>query len=838
MGISLALVAALLAGDDAGRLRGVVIRAAEEGAEPVVYVELFGRRLRGTVKSADQDGLTALVLGQEVSLGWRELGDQALLQLARRCASMDDKKQVLSLARFAAENKLRGKNDLLDRLRELDAEAAKALEEEKPRPKAIPSWALPPKKEQEAVPKEEKTAPRKFAYVSLGMGAAGGLFCPGASPVDPNFMLICSDMSGCYRTDDGGKAWRVIHHKEISGATSCKPYFHPTNVKIAVWKDRITRDKGWTWQLLSQGRGPWGGSRDVTHVACAGEGVLAIYVGTANGIWGSHSGGASWKEMAKGACGGIQILPDGTAYASAGGKLLRWVAGASVPAPVGTEGVEGAVKAVAVGGTRDAHVVHIVASGGVYTSVDSGRTWRKTQSQGGVVDVVMAKNQTDIAYSCDRKSVYVTRDRGGSWKSTFHLRQNVKLSWVQSEIKWGYYVIKNGLNVCDGKGDLVMMSSQGELFISCDAGANWVTPVNERVGNAPDGPGGRYRSIGLECTTTWDYCFDPFEPNRHYICYTDCGFARSVDRGKTWSWAGRGSPWGNTFYGLVFDPFQKGKIYAVCSNKHDIPGWTHVTPPGRSGGGVCISEDFAVSWKPVRSGLPVKPCCGIAIDRKASKPGAVVLYVTVYSVGVYKSTDSGETWTKKPGVGRPGNYHVYQVRVHPKTSDVFVNVTANRNNMDFPVNGGLWKSSDGGDTWKELTESLPLKWPNGFAVHPGNPDVIYLTAATCPGASQGGVYKTTDGGRSWQHVLKDSDMPGYVHGLFVEMHPDDPNVLYFGGSRGPYVSADAGRSWNRIEEYPFGGASRIRVDPLDKKRMFITCFGGGVFVGPTVPAPR
>ena len=456
-------------------------------------------------------------------------------------------------------------------------------------------------------------------YECIGIGGAGGIFTPGASPADPDFMLCSCDMSGCYRSNDGGRSWRLIPFKQICSAIGCKPYFHPTNVNVAVWKDRVTRDKGWTWQPLAKGNAPWGGSQNVTHVACAGEAVLSVCIGTANGLWGNHDGGGSWKEMVsgKGACGGITILPDGTAYAAVGSALYRWVAGRSEPAPVGTEGVSGAIKAVAGGGRADAHVVHLVASGGVYTSTDSGRTWRQSQSNGGVADVVMATNQTSIAYSCDRKNVYVTKDGGATWTSTFKMYSNVELSWVQAEMRWDYYVISNGLNVCPGRAEMVMMTTQAELFVSHDAGGRWRHVINRRVGNAPGGPGGRYQGIGLEVTGSWDYFFDPNDPNRHYCGFSDFGFMRSVDRGKTWSWATRGCPWSNTFYDVAFDPFQKGKMYAATSRRHEVIHWICCTPTNMPGG-VCVSEDYAVSWKPL-SGLPQKPCCGVEIDREEGR---------------------------------------------------------------------------------------------------------------------------------------------------------------------------------------------------------------------------
>jgi len=673
------------------------------------------------------------------------------------------------------------------------------------------------------------------AYENIGMGGGGGIFASGASPVDPNFMLTSSDMSGCYRTEDAGRSWRMINSTQISGCIGCKPYFHPTRVDVVVWRDRISTDKARTWRPLSSGEAPWSRNGRVTHCAVHGDAVLAVYVGTAEGMWASHDSCATWQRVATGPCAGIRILPDGTAFAAVGDAVHRWEAGRGTPTRLEGKRPPRGVTALAAGGTGDAHTVHLACPSGVWTSSESGTGWRHSQQQRGVVDVVMAHNQRRFAYSCDRTKVFVTTDGGGTWTSTFDMRRNVDASWVQVESKWGYYVTRNGLNVCQGKGDLVLMSTQGDIYMSSDAGGHWRHLVNRRVGPAPGGSGGRYAGIGLEVTTTWDYCFDPWTPRRHYICYTDIGFAYSVDGGVTWSHGNRGSPWGNTWYGLAFDPHVQGRLYGACSSKHDIPQWSHANADYRPGG-VVVSEDAGVSWRKSNTGLPSLPCCGVAVAPAESTPGKTTLYCTMYGKGVYKSSDSGATWQFKPGVGRPGNYHVYQVRIHPESGAVYVNVGGNRKGLVFSPNGGLWRSTDCGETWTEITGGLELGWPNGFAVHPENERIIYLAAGTYPGPGgrQGGVYRTADGGATWKHVLTNDGCGAYVHGMFVELHPHDPSVVYFGGTRGLFASPDGGATWRRISEIPFGNCHRARIDPRDKGTMYVTGFGGGVWRGPTV----
>ncbi len=197
-------------------------------------------------------------------------------------------------------------------------------------------------------------------FENLGMGGAGGIFTPASSPVDPDFLLASSDMSGCYRSDDGGASWDMIHHLQIKSAHRCKPAFHPTDVNVVVWKGRISQDKARTFEPLVAGRAPRG---DPTHNAIARD--RTIYVGSAAGIWVGREG-EPFARAADGPCGGITILPDDTVIAAAGDAVLRSPAGhalerVEIPSP-GER-----IRAIAAGGTAASHTIHAL-TGSLHTS--------------------------------------------------------------------------------------------------------------------------------------------------------------------------------------------------------------------------------------------------------------------------------------------------------------------------------------------------------------------------------------------------------------------------------------------------------------------------------------
>jgi photosystem II stability/assembly factor-like uncharacterized protein len=709
----------------------------------------------------------------------------------------------------------------------------------------------------------------KDTWTVTGIGGAGGMYTPTISPFDPNLMFLSCDMSGTYRSSDGGKSWQLIHYMQLRTSLRCRPAF----TKDAIfWAEegtlKYSKDKGVTWTAVEfAGGAPW--KDTITNIAALD--AKTVLVGATGGVWSVDTvdegkAGAKYKELATGKCGGLALVGQ-TFYAAVpakGGRgariLVSTVANegylkitwrSEFPVPQAGENAITALAAASANAKESGQAaVCIYATAdsvGILKSADSGKTWSVVARWQEQRDILVPQGQTEVAYASQegQHEVWRTDDGGKTWKSIFHMtgnNKNVDVAWDQTYLHWDYSISHLGIGIDSNDPNVVMMTSEGDFYRSNDGGKKWFQCQNEAVGVKEGDPGFRFKSIGVEVTSLWGYYFDPNDANRQYIAYTDIGFIRSVDKGATWMSAVEGCPWSNTYYEIAFDPYVKGRIYAACSQRHDIPHWTHLDANKGQKGGVCVSDDYGATWNVLGKGLPELPCTSIAVDPKSPRE-KLTLYTTLYEGGVYKSTDGGATWVKKSnGLGNPGNLHAIRIRIHPKSGNLYCMITAFRKGETFPGVGGLWVSKDGGESWNDLAAQHKFPRPTDFAISPVDENTIYINASTISGASVGGIYKTTDGGKEWKRLLTDADFgkwcaPSYYEGSTVNLHPDDPKIVYVGTeSHGLWYSTDAGKTWKVYESFPFGSPQNVAFEPTDHKKMVVTTFGGGAWRGAYLPA--
>ncbi len=472
------------------------------------------------------------------------------------------------------------------------------------------------------------------------------------------------------------------------------------------------------------------------------------------------------------------------------------------------------------------------------------RTERSEDHQAGPAHygfvVTADANPARVYAACDYTGrIFRSDDRGATWRNVLFQdmassRFNVGPNYLIDERGRGGDTI-SGMGINPADPDHLIVCDWMNCYISRDGGQTW-SAAHMRSGEEPGrrGKGMRWIDNGLVVTTVWNYYLDPFEPNRHYIAYTDIGFARSTDSGQTWYWQ-TGRPLRNTTYELAFDPETPGRIWAAFADLHDIPNDNVIS--GRhffagASGGIGVSSDFGATWKDSSRGLPRKPITSVVLDPRSSRQGRT-LYASAFGEGVYKSTDGGQNWVKSSnGLGAPDvNMRACRLILHADGS-LFCLVTAMRKNGHFlPEGPGIYRSRDGGTSWESLNRSHPLLWPKDFDVDPRDSRVIYVGAADASN-KEGGLYKTTDGGVSWSRIVRRSS-----ECFGATIHPRKPDWVYMclteqSEGCGLWLSKDAGKTWKALAGLPFRNAQRVTFDPRDDSIIFVSTFGASVWRGP------
>jgi len=159
-----------------------------------------------------------------------------------------------------------------------------------------------------------------------------------------------------------------------------------------------------------------------------------------------------------------------------------------------------------------------------------------------------------------------------------------------------------------------------------------------------------------------------------------------------------------------------------------------------------------------------------------------------------------------PGIGRVG-----VIAFHPTNSETIYAGT--------PA-GGLWKTTNEGNSWTHLTESIPRIGVSGIAINPNNANIIYILTGDGDGADTYsiGVLKSTNGGATWNRTGLEFDAVDLVRGYKLAMKPGDPNTLFAVTNDGLWQTEDSGTNW---EEVRAGSYREIEFKPGDAETVYL-----------------
>ncbi|HTS12604.1 MAG TPA: hypothetical protein VMH00_10840 [Candidatus Limnocylindrales bacterium] len=335
----------------------------------------------------------------------------------------------------------------------------------------------------------------------------------------------------------------------------------------------------------------------------------------------------------------------------------------------------------------------------------------------------------------------------------------------------------------------------------------------------------------------------------------------------------------------MIGPFRAGRSNGVTG----VPGQPDTFYFGSVGGGVWKTENAGRTWTPIFDSQPVASIGAVAVA--PSSPGIVYVGTgeadmrsqISFGDGMYKSTDAGKTWTH---IGLDDTRQIGRVLVDPHDANIvfvaalghayganpergvfrskdggatwqkvlYKNENVGAIDLAFdPENSqtvyatlwntrrppwsiyppsygpgsGIFKSTDGGDTWQPLTQGLPSEHVGriGIAVAPSNAKVVYAIVD----AKDGGIYRSDDAGSSWRKMSQEARIWGrgwYFCNVVVD--PKDPETLYVSNTS-VYRSTDGGRTWTALKGAPGGDDyHQLWIYPTDPKRMIVASDQGTV----------
>lgn len=333
-----------------------------------------------------------------------------------------------------------------------------------------------------------------------------------------------------------------------------------------------------------------------------------------------------------------------------------------------------------------------------------------------------------------------------------------------------------------------------------------------------------FRSIGPAVTSgrVADIAVNPSNPNQYFIAAASGGVWKTNNGGITFNPVFDGE--GSYSIGCVeIDPNNPNVVWVGSGENNNQRSVAY-------GDGVYKSEDGGKSWK--NMGLKTSEHIGmITIDPRNSNVVYVAAYGPLWSAGgergIYKTSDGGKTWKAILTVSENTGFN--EIHLDPRNPDVLYACAHQRRRQVFTyISGGpesaLYKSTDGGQTWDKIHKGLPDTDMGriGMAVSPVNPDVLYCIVEAS--GKKGGVFRSADRGASWEKRSDNSTAGNYYQEIFCD--PKDVNKVFY-MDFWINVSNDGGKTFKPIgERYKHVDNHALWINPANTDHMLSGCDGG------------
>jgi len=321
----------------------------------------------------------------------------------------------------------------------------------------------------------------------------------------------------------------------------------------------------------------------------------------------------------------------------------------------------------------------------------------------------------------------------------------------------------------------------------------------------------------------------PQQPNVFYIGVNNGGVWKTTDYGRTWLPIFDDQPTGS-IGDVIVAPSNPNVIYVGSGEGLQRPDLS-------VGDGIYKSNDAGKTW--INLGLKdAQQIGGLDIDPKNENRVFVAALGHPYGPneerGVYRTTDGGKTWDRV--LYKDENTGAVQVTVDPNNSNiVFADMWAGRqgpweNGAWNGKESGLFKSTDGGATWRKITKGLPTTEQGlgriGFCIAPSDSKRMY---ATVDAGREGGIFRSDDAGESWTRIQTDNRYWGRASDFAeVKVDPKNSDIVY-SANVVTWKSTDGGKTWNAFRGAPGGDDyHRIWINPNNTDIILIASDQGAI----------
>lgn len=718
------------------------------------------------------------------------------------------------------------------------------------------------------------------SWDARGIGGGGALFSPSISPHNNNEVYLACDMTEVFHTTNAGVNWSTLPFTQLTAVTSAKvQYTSDPSILFALNSNFYfetsfpvrSTDGGLTWSPLADD--PTDGEAysifaddagtnriivsDYTHIYFSSNGGTSftlIYTNSGSGA--AHIGGVFWDgaNIYIGAAKNLIVSTDnGATFTSS--ALTGVTASRGIMSFTGAKAGSITRFFITVFDFADIYPGVTGADFAEYKSIykmdyTAGASWSlaTTGISGSNKPFFISMSKSDIttAYCAGGNTstgypiVYKTTDAGANWSAVFLTTNNQNIytgyQGYNGDEGWYFDEFAEGFNVASNNKNVAVITGLGYPHITTDGGTTWhqmyVNPADENPINTAIVKGKNYADAGLENTSCWSICWS--DANNIMAGFSDITGMQSGDGGNKWNKSLIGAT-ENTIYKVIRES-SSGKLYAATSSVHDMYESTYLQDSkiDVGTGAVKYSADNGINWSLLHDFTD--PVIWITLDPNVSNK-MYACVINSSSGGIYVSTNinlgSSSTWSK---LNNPPRTQGHPYNLHVLADGTLIAVYSGRRDAAgvFTNSSGVFKSTDGGTTWSDISDAGMHYWTKDLIVDPN--DAAQNTFYCCvfsgwggPPNGLGGIYKTTNRGSTWTKINSSDRVESCT------INPTNSNEMYFTTeSEGLWKTSNltaASPAFSQVTNYPFMHPVRVLFNPFNTSEIWVTSFGNGMRLG-------